>query len=1003
MITWLHISDLHMPAGAQQPGEFGRAPVLDALWRDIDARADIDPDLANIDFVFFTGDLTFSGRRQAGQDEYGRAHAEFLQPLSQHAAVPLDRFFLVPGNHDVDRNRVDTRALVLQKGLDSQETIAALFEDQPMADERDYLFGRLREYGSFVAQTFPHLGLDPQTLGFTVSDVQTRSAVHVRVVGLNSSWLAYGGDEDEKRLVIGEWQLRHHLTDDTILTIVLLHHPVVDSKHWYHDMEQTTLNQLRSRADIILAGHLQAPDVASELTPSGPTIRLVAGPVFEKRDWPNTYIYGKFDVVTGRGTAYVRTYTDTGPTGPTWGAVPLGGRANGSVPLRLEPDSVDDASDARLVADLVRHQKKDLGNRPLLAGYDDRDAINSLFPDVYVDPFVTLWRDPKADPIRLGEWFASEWRPDQSVLVLAPPGAGKTTSMIALHAILAESYITGKSVTLPLFIDARLMPGMAITQDGVLARAAQTAGLDSSVYSAVPRPAAEPVVIVDGIDEAPMGGGAANVTPAVLPEFPHVATCRIDFYERHLSGPAISIKYSEIAVIQPWQAGRELPQFLNAYFTKVYGRDEWQRELADFTAAMVDSLDRVDLISTPLAVTILLFIWQYDRGNVAGLGVTNSASLLRRFLDVWSRRETGGTQSHITAPDALLKAYEIVALHLTAPELPREWAAVTRSISRSIRVKADLLADDRALHSLLRLRMEQSRQVDAGLGVKLAALLRREQPSIPMGGSERVVVSFAHEMLREYLIARRIVRALEGDRAAADALFLMPSHAVNAMVRQLLAGAQQSHMQKVIRRLAKAYNKARRHSGERWIIYRDNICYFWGRLEADAGGRTLKALYERIRAGKVHEHPMVSGSIGTGVLLTNDADVEGQYLNSIADGSADDVRNRKYHLVYYGDCEYVGPDGYLQDSPTPGQDDWPRTRAALIKRMTSSGPRARALRGLDIVTYMRFCQTRGVPDHTPEDLGVLQTCTDDLGDIPQGKVDIIRAWHNQLMETLGGN
>ena len=55
------------------------------------------------DFVCLTGDIAHSGKKQ----EYGRAGA-FLKELAEALDLdPADRFFIVPGNHDVDRNEVD--------------------------------------------------------------------------------------------------------------------------------------------------------------------------------------------------------------------------------------------------------------------------------------------------------------------------------------------------------------------------------------------------------------------------------------------------------------------------------------------------------------------------------------------------------------------------------------------------------------------------------------------------------------------------------------------------------------------------------------------------------------------------------------------------------------------------------------------------------------------------------------------------------------------------------
>jgi DNA repair exonuclease SbcCD nuclease subunit len=101
-VTWVHLSDWH-----QRGVDFDRKMLLDALLLDLKDRSrNISEDLRRVDFVVFSGDLAFSGKRE----EYSLAFAEFVEPvlkacdLVDSGRPRLDRFFLVPGNHDVDRD-----------------------------------------------------------------------------------------------------------------------------------------------------------------------------------------------------------------------------------------------------------------------------------------------------------------------------------------------------------------------------------------------------------------------------------------------------------------------------------------------------------------------------------------------------------------------------------------------------------------------------------------------------------------------------------------------------------------------------------------------------------------------------------------------------------------------------------------------------------------------------------------------------------------------------------
>jgi 3',5'-cyclic AMP phosphodiesterase CpdA len=73
-MTWLHLSDLH-----QRETDFDRVVVRDALLKDIQGRASINPNLAKIDFLVFSGDVAFSGQ----PEEYNIAREYFLIPYSK--------------------------------------------------------------------------------------------------------------------------------------------------------------------------------------------------------------------------------------------------------------------------------------------------------------------------------------------------------------------------------------------------------------------------------------------------------------------------------------------------------------------------------------------------------------------------------------------------------------------------------------------------------------------------------------------------------------------------------------------------------------------------------------------------------------------------------------------------------------------------------------------------------------------------------------------------------
>jgi hypothetical protein len=162
----------------------------------------------------------------------------------------------------------------------------------------------------------------------------------------------------------------------------------------------------------------------------------------------------------------------------------------------------------------------------------------------------------------------------------------------------------------------------------------------------------------------------------------------------------------------------------------------------------------------------------------------------------------------------------------------------------------------------------------------------------------------------------------------------------------------------------------------------------------------IATLYSSLVSRKVTDHVSVITTIGSGILLTDRIDLEEDYLRRLSDDGEIDHCNRKYHRIYYGDEEYINPDSFIKDTYIPGVDDWPKTRRAILARLSSFERRDLLLRGLDLVTFRRFCDTRGNPDLSSDERNVLKHCTKELSPLRPEKVRIIQDVYYRLMGDL---
>lgn len=100
----LHISDLHMRSAVSGAPQAERARLeADARWRVLGTKwmanlVELRKDGVPFDLVVFTGDLGDWGH----PTDYPRAIA-ILKQTCTALDVPLERLFVIPGNHDIDR------------------------------------------------------------------------------------------------------------------------------------------------------------------------------------------------------------------------------------------------------------------------------------------------------------------------------------------------------------------------------------------------------------------------------------------------------------------------------------------------------------------------------------------------------------------------------------------------------------------------------------------------------------------------------------------------------------------------------------------------------------------------------------------------------------------------------------------------------------------------------------------------------------------------------------
>lgn len=250
------------------------------------------------DFVFFTGDLAFSGSKP----EYDLLRDRFLSPLRE--ALPNGcPIFTVPGNHDVNRKRV-----VNPRTWIGNETELNTFQkvDQDGQQKRvDAILPRFKAYREIELE-FASWGDDWLASETGAVCVTREAAGHkMAIVGINTAWLCHD-DQDWGQLTAGETMVEAalNLAKGADLTVVLGHHPLaaMTGEAPWSDGNRIRLRLQQSNA-IYLHGHLHKSggEITTDSLQSVLAIQAPSGFQAANSDrWRNGIMWGEAHTADGR-------------------------------------------------------------------------------------------------------------------------------------------------------------------------------------------------------------------------------------------------------------------------------------------------------------------------------------------------------------------------------------------------------------------------------------------------------------------------------------------------------------------------------------------------------------------------------------------------------------------------------------------------------------------------------------------------------------------------------
>lgn len=455
----LHLSDLHFSQKEKSDLLIIGKALLNDLNHLIQTKNDLKPDL-----ILFTGDLVFDGNR----NDFYTAWNEFMKPISDSLNLDNNQIYFCPGNHDIERNRINS---IVESGLKAEliSNIAVNAFVDSFKNNDVGSFSRLTAFNEFKSkvESSNMIEADP----FYSSYAFEKCGKKIGIVCLDSSWRAFGGDEnDYGKLILGERVLDRAIASiaNCDLRIGIVHHPLEHLQAF----ERPSIHRLVFRSfNLWFHGHLHEHDI--ELIKSfndGHLLVIAGGTLYQSREYHNGYGILSLNLDELDGEIYLREYSDRARKFIE--AVTFG--KNGVVQLKLSGTTGALSEQSSLIA-RMRNTINSQVDSNLFPSISQLSSSPKSLLDVFVEPPLATESESsftsretmrqvdikelrvvktKKETIKsLNDLLAS----GKSILFAGKKESGKTSLLKHIYRLYLDN-VQPERERIPLFIDFRDLP-----------------------------------------------------------------------------------------------------------------------------------------------------------------------------------------------------------------------------------------------------------------------------------------------------------------------------------------------------------------------------------------------------------------------------------------------------------------------------------------------------------------------------------------------------------------
>ncbi|MCX7749336.1 MAG: metallophosphoesterase [Clostridia bacterium] len=236
-INWIHLTDLHF---GQESQEWLWPTFRELLYSDLKKLYEV---AGPWDIVFFSGDLTQSGKKE----EFDGLSLELKSLWEHFRSMGCDPIFLsVPGNHDLVRPPSSSAVVKALKNWESDDELKKLVLSSEPNEYRDIIEKCFQNYTNWYNELLLPKASEyiRGILPGDFSAIIEKNGTRIGIVGLNSSFLQLSGGNYKEKLDIHNIQLSKVCNGDPPrwcseldLALLMTHH----DPSWFNKASQQNL------------------------------------------------------------------------------------------------------------------------------------------------------------------------------------------------------------------------------------------------------------------------------------------------------------------------------------------------------------------------------------------------------------------------------------------------------------------------------------------------------------------------------------------------------------------------------------------------------------------------------------------------------------------------------------------------------------------------------------------------------------------------------------------